>query len=143
VQIVSQGNQASASAAEAWDGVVVRANSAIKAPKDLEGKTIAVNALKGSAELSIRAVLARHGVDVSKLKFLEVPFPDQLAALQAGRVDAAAPVEPFVTQARAAGARVLFSYFAGLQPKLTVGTYFAMTPFIQKNDDVVARSCGP
>ncbi len=139
VQIVSQGNQAAASAAEAWDGVVVRARSAIKTPQDLAGKTIAVNALKGSAELSIRAVLTRDGIDVSKLKFLEVPFPDMLAALQAGRVDAAAPVEPFVSQARATGGRVLFSYFAGLQPKLTVGTYFAMTPYIDKHDDLVAR----
>jgi NitT/TauT family transport system substrate-binding protein len=139
VQIVSQGNQASASTAEAWDGVVVRANSAIKAPKDIEGKTIAVNALKGSAELCIRSVLARDGVDVSTLKFLEVPFPDMLAALQSRRVDAVAPVEPFVSQARAAGGRVLFSYFAGFQPKLTVGTYFAMTPFIQKSADLVTR----
>jgi NitT/TauT family transport system substrate-binding protein len=139
VQIVSQGNQAAASTAEAWDGVVVRANSPIKTPQDLAGKTIAVNALKGSAELSIRAVLTRDGVDVSKLKFLEVPFPDMLAALQSGRVDAAAPVEPFVSQARATGGRVLFSYFAGLQPKLTVGTYFAMTPFIDKNADLIKR----
>jgi NitT/TauT family transport system substrate-binding protein len=59
VQIISQGNQAAANTADAWDGVVVRGDSPIKTPADLAGKTIAVNALKGSAELSIRAILAR------------------------------------------------------------------------------------
>ena len=139
VQIVAPGNQAAASPAQAWDAVVVRSDSPIKTPKDLEGKTIAANALKGSAELYIRSVLAHDGVDVSKLKFIEVPFPDMSAALKAGRVDAISPVEPFVSQARAEGDRVLFSYFAGFEPKLTVGTYFAMQPFIDKNGDVIAR----
>lgn len=139
VQIVSQGNQAAANPADAWDGVLVRSNGPIKSPRDLAGKTIAVNALSGMAELCIKAVLTRQGVDVSKIKFLEVPFPDQVPALQAGRVDAIAPVEPFVSQARAAGDRFLFSYFAGLRPKLTIGTYFATTPFIKQNGDIVNR----
>jgi NitT/TauT family transport system substrate-binding protein len=139
VQIVSQGDQAAKSIAQAWDGLMVKANGPIKSPKDLEGKTIAVNALSSMNELCTKAVLAREGVDVSKVKFLEVQFPDQLAALEAGRVDAISAVEPFVSQAKAAGARNLLSYFAGLQPKLTVATYFATTPFIQKNGDAVSR----
>ena len=66
-------------------------------------------------------------------------FPDQLASLQSKRVDAVSPVEPFVSQARGAGARVLLSYFAGFQPKVTVGTYFAMKPYIADNGDVIDR----
>lgn len=139
VQIVSQGDQAATSTAQAWDGLMVKAGGSIKTPKDLEGKTIAVNALSSMNELCTKAVLAREGVDVSKIKFLEVQFPDQVAALQSGRVDAISAVEPFVSQAKAAGARNLLSYFAGLQPKLTVATYFATTPFIQKNGGAVMR----
>jgi NitT/TauT family transport system substrate-binding protein len=139
VQIVSQGNQAAASAAKAWDGLMVRGDSTIRRPKDLEGKTIAVNALSSMPELCIKAVLARDGVDVSKVKFLEVPFPDQPAALQAKRVDAIGAVEPFVSQAKADGARSLLSYLVGIEPRLTVGTYFSTTPFIAKNQDVVMR----
>jgi NitT/TauT family transport system substrate-binding protein len=78
-------------------------------------------------------------VDVVGDEVIEVPFPDQLAALQSKRVDAIAPVEPFVSQARAAGDRDLFSYFAGFQPKLTVGTYFAMKPYIAGNSNVIDR----
>jgi NitT/TauT family transport system substrate-binding protein len=56
-----------------------------------------------------------------------------------GRADAAAPVEPFVSHARATCGRVLFSYFTGLQPKVTVGTHFALTPLIDKNADLIKR----
>jgi NitT/TauT family transport system substrate-binding protein len=139
VEIVSQGVQAAASASSAWDGLIVRGDSPIKQPKDLEGKTIAVNALSNMPELCTKAVLASHGVDVSKVKFLEVPFPDQVAALQANRVDAISAVEPFVSQAKAAGDRSLLSYLVGVEPKLTVATYFTTTPFIKKNSDVVTR----
>jgi NitT/TauT family transport system substrate-binding protein len=139
VQIVTQGVQAAASTAQAWDGLLVKGNSPIRSPQDLAGKTVAVNQVRGMNELCIRAVLARRGVDASKIKFLEVPFPEMGAALQKGRVDAISAVEPFVSQAKAAGARDLFSFFAGLQPKLTVATYFTKSDYVAKNGDVVKR----
>jgi NitT/TauT family transport system substrate-binding protein len=139
VEIVTQGNQAAATEEEAWDGLMVSGDSEIREPKDLEGKTVAVNALKSMPELCARAVLARQGVDVSQIDFVEVPFPEMTAALEAGRVDAATAVEPFVSQAKAGGARSLGSYLTGLEPKLTVGTYFGVKPYIEKNEDVAER----
>jgi NitT/TauT family transport system substrate-binding protein len=139
VKIVSQGVQAATSEAEAWDGLMVKGDSPIRSPEDLAGKTVAVNQVKGMNELCIRAVLERKGVDASKIKFLEVPFPEMGSALQKGRVDAISAVEPFVSGAKAAGARSLFSFFAGLQPKLTVATYFTRSDYLAKNEDVVKR----
>jgi NitT/TauT family transport system substrate-binding protein len=138
VEIVSQGNQAAATEKAAWDGLMVM-DDAIRQPRDLEGKTVAVNALKSMPELCARSVLAREGVDVSQIDFVEVPFPEMTAALEAGRVDATTSVEPFVSEAKAGGARSLGSYLTGLEPKLTVGTYFGATPFIEENEDVVER----
>jgi NitT/TauT family transport system substrate-binding protein len=138
VEIVSQGNQAAATEEDAWDGLMVK-DASIKTPKDLEGKTVAVNALKSMPELCARSMLEREGADVSKVDFVEVPFPEMTAALDAGRVDATTAVEPFVSQAKAGGARSLGSYLTGLEPKLTVGTYFAATPYIEGNADVVER----
>jgi NitT/TauT family transport system substrate-binding protein len=138
VEIVSQGNQAAATEEQAWDGLMVR-DETIREPKDLEGKTVAVNALKSMPELCARAVLDEQGVDVSQIDFVEVPFPEMTAALEAGRVDATTAVEPFVSQAKAAGARSLGSYLTGLEPKLTVGTYFGTTQYISENEDVVTR----
>jgi NitT/TauT family transport system substrate-binding protein len=138
VEIVSQGNQAAATEEEAWDGLMVK-DPSIKEPKDLEGKTVAVNALKSMPELCARSVLADQGVDVASIDFVEVPFPEMTAALERGRVDATTAVEPFVSQAKAGGARSLGSYLTGLEPKLTVGTYFSATPYIDANEDVVER----
>ncbi len=139
VQILSQGVQAAPSTARSWDGLMVKANGPIHSPRDLEGKTVAVNALKNMNELAVRTVLTRDGVDVSKIKFIEVPFPDMPAAVQTGRVDAATAVEPFVTASEAAGARKLLSFFAGMQPKMTIATYFASQPYIAKHAGVVRR----
>jgi len=139
VQILTQGNQAAATQAQAWDGLMVRKGSDIRSLEDLEGKTVAVNALKSMPELTARAFLDGKGVDVSKIEFTEVPFPEMTAAVEGGRVDAATSVEPFVTQAKAGGARSLGSYLTGLEPKLTVGTYFSSTPYIEKNGDVAER----
>jgi NitT/TauT family transport system substrate-binding protein len=139
IQILSQGVQAAPSVDASWDGLVVKASGPIKSPKDLEGKTIAVNALANMNELAIRTVLSRDGVDVKKIKFLEVPFPDMPAAVAGGRVDAATAVEPFVSASEASGSRKLLSFFAGLQPKMTIATYFAMKPYIEKHGDVAKR----
>ena len=139
VEILTQGNQAAATEAQAWDGLMVKKGSEIRSVKDLEGKTVAVNALKSMPELTARAFLDGKGVDVSKVKFTEVPFPEMTAAVDGGRVDAATAVEPFVSQAKGGGGRSLGSYLTGLEPKLTVGTYFSSTPYIQKNGDVAER----
>jgi NitT/TauT family transport system substrate-binding protein len=84
-------------------------------------------------------VLSRAGVDVSKVKFIEVPFPEMPATLKAGRVDAISAVEPFVSASRAQGARDLLSYFAGLQPKMTVATYFATDQYLKSDARTVQR----
>jgi len=70
---------------------------------------------------------------------VEVPFPEMTQALEAGRVDAIAPVEPFVTQALAGGARDLGSYLAAIEPRMTVATYFTLEPYAEENRDVVER----
>ena len=76
---------------------MVKGESPIRSGKDLAGKTIAVNQVQGMNELTIRAVLARQGIDALKIKFLEVGFPEMTAALKSGRVDAISAVEPFVS----------------------------------------------
>jgi NitT/TauT family transport system substrate-binding protein len=139
VKILTQGVQAAPTTKDAWDSLLVARNGSIKSPKDLEGKTIGINALKNMNELCVRAVLSRAGVDVSKVKFIEVPFPEMPATLKAGRVDAISAVEPFVRASRAQGARDLLSYFAGLQPKMTVATYFATDSFVKSDGKTVQR----
>jgi NitT/TauT family transport system substrate-binding protein len=138
VQIVATGNQAAADPDEAWAGLMVREGGGVRSPQDLEGRTIAVNAVRGTAQLTILAVLERDGVDVSTLDFVEVPFPDMPAALTEGRVPAVAAVEPFVTAIDQRGGQNLVPYFSGLEPGMTIGTYFTLERTIDQDRETVA-----
>jgi NitT/TauT family transport system substrate-binding protein len=139
VRIISQGDIGGTDARDAPDGLLVAKDSAIKSAKDLEGKTVAVNTLQNVGPLTINRALEKRGVDYTKVKYTEVPFPDMGAALEAGRVDAIWEVEPFVTQGKAAGARVLFNPFEEAAKSLTVATYFSTERYIEQNRDVVDR----
>ena len=139
IQIISQGVLAGKTEKDAWADLLVLKDGSIKDPKDLEGKTIAVNTLKNICEVTIKASLEKEGVAVDTLKFTEVPFPDMNAALEAGRVDAACQVEPFVSQGKAGKARGIDPFYVRTAPDLTVATYFTSTKYAQENGDVVDR----
>jgi NitT/TauT family transport system substrate-binding protein len=139
VTIISQGVLGGKNEDEAWADLLVLKDGPIKEPKDLEGKTIAVNTLKNVCEVTIRASLADMGVDDSTLKFTEVPFPDMNAALEAGRVDGACVVEPFVSQGLAGKARGIDPFYVNTAPDLTVATYFTSKQYAEENPEVVDR----
>ena len=138
VTIISQGVLGGKTEEEAWADLLVLKDGPIKEPKDLEGKTIAVNTLKNICEVTIKASLEEEGVAVDTLKFAEVPFPDMNAALEAGRVDAAFVVEPFVSQGKAGKARGIAPFYVRTAPDLTVATYFTSTQFAEEDPDAVA-----
>ncbi len=139
VQIISSGVKAGKGADDAYDAMFVKKNSPIKGPKDLEGKTISVNNLNNVGPLTINNAMEKAGADPKKVKYLEVPFPDAITALKAGRVDAAWVVEPFRSQGVAAGLRMIMHPFEEAAPNYEVATYFASKEYIAKNPDVVQR----
>jgi NitT/TauT family transport system substrate-binding protein len=139
IEIISQGVLAGKTEEQAWADLLVLKDGPIKEPQDLEGKTIAVNTLKNICEVTIKASLEKDGVAVDTLEFAEVPFPDMNAALEAGRVDAACVVEPFVSQGKAGAARGINPFYVRTAPDLTVATYFTSTQYAEQNADVVDR----
>jgi NitT/TauT family transport system substrate-binding protein len=139
VEIISQGVLGGKTEEEAWADLLVLKDGPIKDTKDLEGKTIAVNTLKNICEVTIKASLEKDGVAVDTLEFAEVPFPDMNAALEAGRVDGACVVEPFVSQGTAGAARGIDPFYVRTAPDLTVATYFTSTQYAEQNADVVDR----
>jgi NitT/TauT family transport system substrate-binding protein len=121
-----------------FSAIVVAKDSPIRQPQDLEGRTLAVNTLKNVAEVTAREALEKEGVDTSKIELTEVDFPDMTAAVEQGRVDAAFAIEPFVTQATAAGNRVIVRPYVGTKPGLQIGCYFTSEQYLAENEDVVA-----
>src|SRR5215211_6489490 len=139
LKIVAPGTFVRTSPKQDFSAIMVAGKSDIRSPKDLEGKTLAVNTLKNVAELTAKASLAKQGVDVSKIKLTEVDFPDMTAAVQQGRVDAAFAIEPFVTQGLKAGNRVVDRPYVGTRPGLQIGCYFTSEKYLSQNSDVVDR----
>jgi NitT/TauT family transport system substrate-binding protein len=79
--------------------IVVGKDSPIKSAKDLEGKTVAVNTLNNIVHLMALAWVDKNGGNSSKIKFVEIPFPQMEPALVAGKVDAISVQEPFAAVA--------------------------------------------
>jgi NitT/TauT family transport system substrate-binding protein len=139
VKLIAQGVAGAEKTSGAWDAVLVKKGSSITSPKDLEGKTIAVNTLQNVGPLTINTALKNRGVDYKKVKYAEIPFPEANQALEAGRVDAAWVVEPFVGQGLAAGSKPILFPYEETAPKLTVASYFTNEQYLSQNRDAVDR----
>jgi len=139
LKVVSNGNNSTGVEDKDFAGLFVKADSPIRSPKDLVGKTVAANTLKNIVETSVKSSVKKDGGDAAGVKFLELPFPEQVPALQAGRVDAIFVVEPFQQAAVAAGARKIASSYVDAAPDLTVAMYFTSQQLISTNQDLVTR----
>jgi NitT/TauT family transport system substrate-binding protein len=110
--------------------------SPIKTAKDLEGKTVAVNTLNNIVHLMAMAWIDKNGGSSSKVKFVEVPFPQMEATLSAGKVDAISVHEPFATAAlEKGGARALAQPWGEVLPKFLIASWFASEKWLAKNKE--------
>jgi NitT/TauT family transport system substrate-binding protein len=139
VEIVAPGTSVRREREQDFSAIIVAGDSEIRSPKDLEGKTLAVNTLKNVAELTAKASLAKQGVDVSEIELAEVDFPDMNGAVAQGRVDAAFQIEPFVSLAMKEGHRIVDRPYVGTKPGLQIGCYFTSEQYQAENEDVVER----
>jgi NitT/TauT family transport system substrate-binding protein len=116
--------------------ILVANNAPVKTAKDLEGKTVAVNTLNNIVHLMAMAWIDKNGGSSSKVKFVEVPFPQMAATLSAGKVDAISVHEPFATAAgEKDGARVLAQPWGDVLPKFLIASWFASEKWLAKNKE--------
>ena len=137
LQIVANGVASTGDPETDFSGVMVQADSPIQSAADLQGQTISVNNLKNIGEVTIRKAIEDAGGDPTDVEFVELPFPDMPAALEAGDVDAAWVVEPFVTVIKGQGGRSVLANFAEPIPDLTVATYFTTEQVLQEDPELV------
>jgi NitT/TauT family transport system substrate-binding protein len=139
IKIVTSSDDAAETEEEDWQTLVVPKGSSIQGVEDLPGKTIAVNALRGLAEVVISRSLEKQGVDYREVKLLEVPFPEMPAALEQKRVDAALLTEPFLSAVLAEGGTQIDAPSVETLPSFPNGVYVASESYIAENGDVVDR----
>ncbi len=122
-----------------FNGLVVKKGSAIKSPKELEGKKVAINTLKNINESAVRESVRKAGGDPDKVNFVELAFDQMPAALDKGQIDAASVVEPALATVKSQGGVEIDSPLIDVAPDLTVAMYFTSAQYLQKNPDVVKK----
>ena len=114
--------------------MVVAKTSAIKTGKDLEGKTVAVNALGDLTQIGASAWIDKHGGDATKVRFIEMPAPEIGAAVGRGTIDAGVIPEPSLTIAEDTGAvKVLAQPYDAIAERFMINGWFASDDWIKKN----------
>lgn len=120
--------------------VLMVRKGAIKSPKEIEGKRIAVNVINSSAWLYVMAYLDKHGVDRSKVRFVEIPFPQMNTPLLNEQVDVISQVEPFSTMLAEGGqVDTLGHTYVETQPGGEITQYVALTEWVRKNPQLAQR----
>jgi NitT/TauT family transport system substrate-binding protein len=107
LRMVANGNVIASNSEEDYGGIMVKEGSGIESPKELEGKTVAVNSLDSILQLRSEVSIEEDGGDPSQAKFVEVPPPSEVNAVVKGQVDAFSNVEPLLTTGEEEGLTVL------------------------------------
>jgi NitT/TauT family transport system substrate-binding protein len=105
--------------------MIVLDDSPLASMADLGGKKVAINTLKNALEIVTRESVDQAGGDQGSIQFVEIPFPDMTAALQAGQVDAILLNEPFKTVLQQdGGVRTIGQPFVDAAPGEVLAFYF-------------------
>lgn len=105
----------------------------VRAIPDLRGRTIATTTSGGAAaDRQLDTIFRQHAMTLDDVRFETVAFPDQLAALANGKIDAALTIEPFITFGESRDV-------AEALPRYPVQFVFYSPRFIQEQPDVARR----
>lgn len=124
---------------EPTSALAVAQNSAIRTAKDFEGQTIGVSTLKDTSAIATQIWLAEHGADLTKIRFIEMPFTVMGPSLARGTVAGAVISEPSLSGARAAGARVFAKSYDGIASRFMISGWFTTQDFQKRNPQAVKR----
>jgi NitT/TauT family transport system substrate-binding protein len=114
--------------------------SGIKTAKDLEGKVVAVNALKTGSELGLDAWLTQNGVDPAKVKVVETGFTEMGPAVDRGTVAAAVISEPMLSAAlQQNNLQAIGDPNAAIAPQFLNSCWFSTKQFVQTKPEALRR----
>ena len=105
-------------AADDPNQVVTKPGAGIERPADMAGKTIAVNQIGSGPHIGALGQYLNDGGEPGAVEWVSMPFPEMVAAVEAGTVDGAAITEPFLTNALNAGLEPQFSGY--IEPRIGV-----------------------
>jgi NitT/TauT family transport system substrate-binding protein len=83
----------------------------ITGARSLVGKTIGIDGESTLGHIGLLKWLKRNGVSKDQVRFVFIPFPEMLASLTRGTLDAALLPEPYLTLSKSRGAKVVAYVF--------------------------------
>jgi NitT/TauT family transport system substrate-binding protein len=107
--------------------------SPLQTAKDLSGKTVALSTLRDAQQACVMKWADVNGGDSRAIKFIELPPPDMGKAVAAGRVDAAAILEPSLSEALRTDVRVFAKPLDAVCTPQIVSAYYGTTAYLDKN----------
>lgn len=120
--------------------LLVPVDAPIKNPKDLEGKTFASLSLFDQNSIATSMWLDSHGVDRDTIKYVEIPPPAALAAMDQHRIDAVTVYEPFFSQMMATGKVRPMAYpYDAIAKRFPDTLMFANTAWVDAHKDIVDK----
>jgi NitT/TauT family transport system substrate-binding protein len=117
--------------------LVAAKGRSIKRPRDLVGKTILIDSPNTIAHIGVLKWLKQGGVSPGDVKINFVLFPDMLASLAKGTVDAAFLPEPYLTQAVRQGSKIAAYPFDSVCSKRCLLTFWMARA--DQDSNLVAR----
>lgn len=117
-----------------FDSIIVKSDSKINDLNDLKGKKIGV--FPGTTAINVLKLLFKEkGLDSSTIQFVQLPPPQQLAALSAGSIDALHAYEPTVSIALVDNKmkRVYGAVYAEMLNHSPIGAGLLSTKFISEH----------
>jgi len=118
--------------------LVTRPDAPIASARDLIGKTVGVPSISDLSTVAVEAWMVGNGVDWHGTQFVEVGYPAMVPALEAGRVQAATLIKPFITDAVDSGkAKVLGLFYSAVANRFLESCWFANADFVARHRDAV------
>jgi len=118
--------------------MLVQKDSPIHAPRDFNGKIMGADAPNDIYVTSVRVWLDQNGGDGKSLHTIELNAAQQLAALDAGRIDTAVLKPPYLTVALDSGKfRVMGKPLDVIAPRFLLSCWVATVDYIAQNPGAV------
>jgi NitT/TauT family transport system substrate-binding protein len=120
--------------------LMVQKDAPIRTARDLNGKIFGTDAIKDVFSMATRAWVDQHDGDGKSLRELELKPTEQVAALDAGRIDAVVLKSPFLQAAQATNKfRTLGRPLDAIGSRFLLSSWVTSVDFITKNPDAVSR----
>lgn len=138
IKVIAPGGSSTGDEATDYGATVVLPDSGIETAADLEGHTVAVNTLNNISDSTVKEAVRQAGGDPSAVEFVEMPFPNMVAAVEQGTVDSAFLVEPFLTSGLGESMRPVFWNWMEVSPDLMASAYFTTGATAEDKPELVA-----